>query len=95
MARAALISATVLIAPGVALALVCGGCSKLQEKALREHSLSMCESVPHEAGASCSVEVSRRFAHCSPALLQHRVSSETYARCLGFLINSSDLDPAR
>lgn len=96
MARAALVSATALLAPAVALALLCVGCSRpLRQRALKEHSLSMCSGVPHEAGASCAAEVSRRFERCSPALLDNRVTPETYARCLGFIIDASAAGPAK
>lgn len=70
------------------LNLSCEGCSRaIREKALREHSVSMCGSVPHEAGSACATEVARRFHSCSPAFLEQKISSETYARCLGFVVS--------
>ena len=70
-----------------ALALVACGCSKaIREKALREHSEAMCGSVDHEAGTACATEVGRRFPRCSPGLLEHKISAEAYARCLGFIV---------
>jgi len=69
------------------MALAVCACSKaIREKALREHSESMCRDVDHEAGTACATEVRRRFPRCSPGLLEHKISAETYARCLGFII---------
>ena len=64
----------------------CEGCSrKLQEKALKEFTLEMCDTQIHKSGPSCRTEVETRFPECVGPVLAKEIDFEAFAECLGFI----------
>jgi hypothetical protein len=80
----AFIAATMLVA------MTLSGCSEgtkaVQRLALRKQALKLCETITHQSGKSCGLEVERKFSECVRPLLAEEISFEGYAECLGFVL---------
>jgi hypothetical protein len=84
------------------LGLIAGGCKQaasakqsVQEAALQKEALAMCGQLSHRSGEGCKSDVERNLPRCSAELLAKTITSEGFAKCVGFILAEKPPAPKR